>query len=450
MDNENNTNLNDKWVTVEYEADLNEQKENLVKKNLNPKKLKYILAIVLSISTFILAYGAYFITKNSKLVKDFEDKVYPGAYIFDMEVSGLSESELNNTIKEMVNDIRDKAIKIEVEGTEYKTNYWNVDVVALTEELEKEIMDYGRDKNFFQKISLIKNPERREYNLTFTFDEEKLSEFVNGIGDEVRVEPINASVDISSGSVSVAAGQTGYELNVEEIIKTIKDKIVGVTDKEGIVLAGKLSEISPKVTEEALNSVNAKISSFTTYFSEGPSGNNIKVAAQYIDNTLIMPGEIFSCTDAIGPTTLDRGFGYANTYVNGKVVPGLGGGVCQVATTVYNAELRAGILPTERQNHMMTVGYIGLGLDATLADDAIDLRFKNPYDYPIVINSYASGGALVVEMWSNENATGGITYEPQSYQSGSLFAETYLYGYNQNGELVLEQYVDSSSYKPFN
>jgi vancomycin resistance protein YoaR len=99
---------------------------------------------------------------------------------------------------------------------------------------------------------------------------------------------------------------------------------------------------------------------------------------------------------------------------------------------------------------MMTVGYIGLGLDATLADNAIDLKFKNPYDYPIVINSYTSGGALVVEFWSEKNVTGGITYEPKSYQSGSLYAETYLYGYDENGELVSEQYVDSSTYKPFN
>lgn len=450
MDNENNTNLNDEWITVEYKPDLETPKEDLVTKKKMPKKVKYILAVALGILAIILVYGIYWGTSNNKMVKEFENKVYPGAYVLDVEVGGLTESELKSKLEDIAKGIRDKEIKITVDDSEYKTSYWELDVVALTNEIEKEIMSYGKDKSFFQKISLIDKPEKRQYDFKLTCDEEKISEFVNNIGDEVRVEAINASIDITSGSVSVAAGENGYELNIEELIKQVKDNVTKINKEEFITLTGKMSEVKPAVTEDSLKTVNKNIGSFTTYFSAGPSGHNIQVGTSYIDNILIMPGETFSCTDAIGPTTLERGFGYANTYVNGKVVPGLGGGVCQIATTVYNAELRAGILPTERQNHMMTVGYVGLGLDATLADNAIDLKFKNPYDFPIVVNAYTSGGSLVVELWSNENATGGITYEPQSYQSGSLYAETYLYGYDANGAQVSEQFIDSSSYKPFN
>lgn len=449
MDNENNTNVNEEGVVVEYVADLDESKENLDKKKINPKYKKYFIVILLCIGAITLTYGAYLGVTNSKIVKEFENKVYPGVYIFDQEVGGLTEQELKDTIKEMVNDIRDREIKVTVGDSEFKTNYWNLDVVALTDEVEKEAISYGKDKGFFQKLKLIQKPEKKQYDFALTCDEEKISIFVNDIGDEVNIEPEDATIDITSGSVSVGAGKIGYELNIEDIIKSIKDKINDVNNKS-IVLNAELSEVSPSITEDALRTVNGNIGSFTTYFSEGPSGDNIKVAASYIDNIIIMPGETFSCEQAIGPTTLERGFGYANTYVDGKVVPGLGGGVCQVATTMYNAELRAGILPTERQNHMMKVGYIGLGLDATLADNAIDLKFQNPYDYPIVVNSYASGGTLVVELWSNENAKGGITYEPQAYQSGGLYAETYLYGYDENGALVYEQYIDNSTYKPFN
>lgn len=450
MDNENNTNVNEEWVTVEYATDLDEPKENLEKKKLSPKNRKYIIAIFFCVLVSTAAYGAYWGAANSKVVKEFENKVYPGVYIFDQEVGGLTEEQLKDTVEVIVNDIRDREIKVTVGEAEYKTNYWNIDVVALSDNVQKEIMTYGKDKGFFKKLKLIEKPEKVQYELKLTCDEEKISEFVNNIADEVSVEPENASVDITSGIVSVGASKIGYGLNVEDIIKSIKDSINDFANEDAIALNAELVEVAPSITEDSLANVNSNIGSFTTYFSEGPSGNNIKVAAGYIDNTLIMPGETFSCEQAIGPTTLERGFGYANTYVSGKVVPGLGGGVCQVATTMYNAELRAGILPTERQNHMMTVGYIGLGLDATLADNAIDLKFENPYDYPIVVNSYASGGALVVELWSNENAKGGITYEPQSYQSGGLYAETYLYGYDGNGELVYEQYIDSSVYKPFN
>lgn len=451
MDNENNTNLNEEWVTVEYESesDLDEPKEKVVKKKLSPKNVKYIIAIISCVLTITLTYGIYLSVANNKIVKEFANKVYPGVYLFDKEVGGLTEEELKETIKTMVNDIRDREIKVTIEDNEFKTNYWNLDVVALTDDVEKEIMAYGKNEGFFKKLKLIQKPEKKEYTFSLTCDEEKLSNFVNSIGDEVNIEPENATIDITSGDISVSASKIGYELNVEDVIKSIKEKINDGNNK-GIALTAELKKVDPSITEDALKNVNGKISSFTTYFSQGPSGHNIQVAAEYVNNTIIMPGETFSCEQAIGPTTLERGFGYANTYLAGKVVPGLGGGVCQLATTVYNAELRAGILPTERQNHMMTVGYVGLGLDATLADNAIDLKFKNPYDYPIVVNSYTSGGSLVVEFWSEKNVKGGITYEPQSYQSGGLYADTYLYGYDENGELVYEQYVDSSTYKPFN
>ena len=139
-----------------------------------------------------------------------------------------------------------------------------------------------------------------------------------------------------------------------------------------------------------------------------------------------MPGDSFSTVEAIGPTTPEYGFVSANTYLNGKVVPGYGGGVCQISSTIYNAELRAGIIPDFRTYHEMTVGYVPQGLDATIGDEWPDLVFTNPYDYPVVVNVYASGGSITAEFWSNSQATGGVTYEPKAYQTGALSADTYL------------------------
>ena len=161
-----------------------------------------------------------------------------------------------------------------------------------------------------------------------------------------------------------------------------------------------------------------------------------------------MPGETFSAEKAIGPTTLETGFVPANTYVNGEVVPGIGGGVCQVSSTLYNAMLRSGIIPIERLNHMMKVSYVPIGLDATLADNLIDLKFINEFDYPIVINSYTSGNHLTVEFWSKDGVTEGINYEPVSIPLSDLSADTYLYGYDSNGNLVVNQYLDRSTYNP--
>lgn len=217
---------------------------------------------------------------------------------------------------------------------------------------------------------------------------------------------------------------------------------------EIIEITGETDVVKATITTDSLKGVTSKVSSFSTNYKIGPSGTNLQLAAKNIDNIIVMPGETFSTEKAIGPTTLENGFVEANTYVGGEVVPGVGGGVCQVASTLYNTMLRAGIIPTERQNHMMPVSYVPMGLDATLADNLIDLKFVNEFDYPIVINSYTSNNTLIIEFWSNPSITNGITYEPVANKIDSLNAETYLCGYDANGDLVVNQRIDRSTYQP--
>lgn len=159
-----------------------------------------------------------------------------------------------------------------------------------------------------------------------------------------------------------------------------------------------------------------------------------------------MPGEEFSYENAVGPVIASNGYKYAPVISNGKLVDGIGGGVCQVSSTLYNTQLNAGILPTERRNHSKAVGYVPRGLDATLASGSIDYKFKNTYEYPLVINTKAINGKLTIEIWSNEDALKGIDYKPVSYVSGNV-ANTYLYGYDKDGNKVYEKHIDTSVYR---
>lgn len=115
---------------------------------------------------------------------------------------------------------------------------------------------------------------------------------------------------------------------------------------------------------------------------------------------------------------------------------------------MYNAQLKAGIVATERQNHSLPVRYVPLGQDATIADNVIDLKFINTHEYPILIFTYANYGSLTVEFWSNSMALNGITYKPKTViYDGGLKADTTLYGYNAEGEVVYEQFLHTSVYK---
>ena len=159
-----------------------------------------------------------------------------------------------------------------------------------------------------------------------------------------------------------------------------------------------------------------------------------------------MPGEEFSYEKVVGPVTYENGYKDAPVIVNGKSSLGVGGGVCQVSSTMYNTQLKAGILPTERRNHSKPVSYVPRGLDATLASGSIDYKFKNTYDYPIIINTYTKDSNLYIEFWSNKEVNKNITYEPISFTNGRS-AQTYLYGYDVGGNKVYEKFIDTSIYR---
>ncbi|MDU5108276.1 VanW family protein [Clostridium sp.] len=400
------------------------------------------------VTLLILLIGiGYWLFRNISLINSYSDKVYPGAYILNKDLSGLNSEDLHNTLVSLLNDISNKEVSVTANEQKFNISYKDLEANINYIELEEEILSFGKNEGFFNKINLIKKPTNREYEFEVLFNEENLTNFVANISSAVDVSPTNASINIAGG-ISITNDTTGLKLNSSQLLDTIKNQIKNMKAPNIIEVTGNVDVVEANIKASDLATVNSKISSFSTRYSVGPSGTNLQIAAKNIDNSIVMPGETFSTEKAIGPTTIENGFVEANTYVGGEVVPGVGGGVCQVASTLYNTMLRSGIIPTERLNHMMKVSYVPIGLDATLADNLIDLKFVNDFDFPIVINSYASNGTLTIEFWSNNSVKDGITYEPVSVPLGPLSADTYLYGYNANGELVVNKYLDRSTYQP--
>lgn len=130
-----------------------------------------------------------------------------------------------------------------------------------------------------------------------------------------------------------------------------------------------------------------EISSFTTiiYDKEENRVNNIKIAAEELDGTVIEPGEVFSFNETVGKRSKEKGYEEASIFVDGEKSKGVGGGVCQVSTTLYNAALKADLEIIERHRHSRKVSYVEEGKDAAVVYNSKDLRFKNTRDYPIEI-----------------------------------------------------------------
>ncbi|WP_418223664.1 VanW family protein [Clostridium isatidis] len=413
------------------------------------QKFLSLKTIVIAL-TIISAVLSYFIITNMNLVKSYSSKVYPGVYVLDRDLSNLSKEELHNELSTLVEGLINKNIKVSSEGNEFNISYSELEASIDFSNVESEIMNYGKDLSFFGKLNLIKKPQSKEFTLDLSYNEELLDNFISSISSAVDISPTDATIYISSNSTSVSDDISGIKLNTEKLKEELSSKIKDLRAPEVIEITGTTDVVEAKIKADDLRTVNHRLSSYSTHYKAGPSGTNLQLAARNINNSVVMPGETFSTEKAIGPTTIENGFVEANTYVAGEVVPGVGGGVCQVASTLYNTILRAGIIPTERMNHMMKVTYVPIGLDATLADNLIDLKFQNDSDYPMVIHSYAYNGTLTIELWSNESVDDGIRYEAVSVPLSDLSADAYLHGYDANGNLVVNQYLNRSTYQPFN
>jgi len=159
----------------------------------------------------------------------------------------------------------------------------------------------------------------------------------------------------------------------------------------------------------------------------------------------LQPGQGISVDAAILPRTKANGYGLGNAIIDGEFIKVVGGGICQVSSTLNNAVLRAGIIPTERHNHSQRVSYLPSGLDATISAGQMDYQFINTLQYPIYISATTVNGVLTVAFYSNSAALNGLTYKTEVAGSGQKNT-TYIVGY-QNGVEVGRFPAYSSSYK---
>ncbi len=140
------------------------------------------------------------------------------------------------------------------------------------------------------------------------------------------------------------------------------------------------------------------------YGSTSERVNNIRLAASKLDGLILLPGETFSYNDTVGQRTVEAGFQYADAYSDGQVVSELGGGICQVSSTLYGAALYARLKILSRQNHYFKVGYLDYGLDATVSWRQPDFKFRNDREFPVKLVAYLNEDeqSLVVEIWGTD------------------------------------------------
>ncbi len=254
---------------------------------------------------------------------------------------------------------------------------------------------------------------------------------------------INAAAVKAAVRNAVTANMTTINIDLANFVEGAVTPAVVSTPKNTTV-----SSATPAPTSDALAAIgiDTQISQCSTSYSASQDrAVNIVNAASKINGIILQPGQAFSCDLYFMPRSPLFGYGPGNTIVNGQTVKSIGGGICQVSSTLNVAVLRAGIIPTERHCHGTRSSYLKAGLDATISEGTLDYCFVNTLKYPICIAATAVGGTLTVSILSNHAALGGITYQPVVIGE-ALNNATYVCGY-VGGAQVSSRLAYTSKYK---
>ena len=219
------------------------------------------------------------------------------------------------------------------------------------------------------------------------------------IYSEVAVEPVSAWY---SETFEVIPETVGVSFGVEEAVQLWQNANLG----EQVIIPLTLTQ--PEFTAAQLEELLFRdlLGAQMTYYTGSTAEriNNIRLAAAKLDGLILLPGESFSYNDTVGKRTEEAGFQYADAYSDGQVVPELGGGICQVSSTLYSASLYARMKTLSRTNHYFKVGYLDYGMDATVSWGGPDFKFRNDRELPVKIAAYLNEdeGSLVVEIWGTD------------------------------------------------
>ncbi|SFS55913.1 VanW like protein [Paenibacillus sp. 453mf] len=274
--------------------------------------------------------------------------------------------------------------------------------LLMTQANPADLLTVTQDGNSLSTI------DRSEHNLGVfpLINMDTYNQWVDQL-DQISIKkPENARI---AADGQIEEGHNGYRLDRRKMLILFCNYYYG---KGPATVELPTYILHPKVDAEILTSIRTKpIGYYVTYFNSNNKNrsHNIALAAKAIDSTVVFPGETFSFNEVVGMRTIEKGYKRAGIIVRGELSEGVGGGICQVSSTLFNAIDRAGLQIVKRYSHSRNVPYVLSGRDATVSWGGPDFAFQNAYNEPILIRAYSSGGQIAVSVYSSEF----IEYQPR-------------------------------------
>lgn len=359
------------------------------------------------------------------------DVIFPGVLVDGVSVGNMTIEEaraaLAATEPDLQNNPSPYSVTVSIGDQNWQIDQTNVPAARNLGNVLEKAYAVGRTNNsdiqttqqtpFRQRVdqalALRNNPV--DLDTEVTYDASAVRDVVDQITAYVTRDPINAQIltfDYKSRSFTFTDHQSGVRMDSD----LLYNRIINALDQEqhGAVVTTNLTLIPPAITKEKLESSFNLVAAYTTKTTgEANRNNNIALACQAINGTALLPGETFSFNQTTGQRTVEKGYMEAGAIASGQSIEEVGGGICQVSSTLFNAVARADLEIVERSPHAWPSTYVNRGEDATVNWPNLDFQFRNNTEAPVFIITYYNDRKMSAEIWGLTLGDG-VTIELES------------------------------------
>lgn len=354
-------------------------------------------------------------TSVTSYAKSESDKIAEGVYAGKIDLSGMTQQEAQTAIEDYMEGIQ--SVKLTA-TTNKKKNSVKLKTLGLSwenPEIVEEAMSLAKGGNLIARFKAEKDliKDNQTYQIRLELDEEKVNSFIKKKLEKHNQDPVEPTITRKDDKFTITDEEDGIEVDAEKTKQAIYDS---VTSAENLTASDTLQvdtvcvNAKPEHSAKELKVIKDLMGSCKTTYETWNAGRtkSLELSASRLDGTVIYPGETISVSALMGPRTAEGGYGVAQGYVSGGVSDTVGAGICQTASTLYDAALYAELTIEERHNHSLVVHYVDYSMDATIyaGDDYLnpnkDLKIKNDYKYPVYVEAYADGGVCRFNIYGKE------------------------------------------------
>lgn len=310
---------------------------------------KKIILILTSLIIILggVSFGAYYVYNKEINIAT----IYPGIMIDDFKVENMTKEDALSYIKEFKEEeLLNKKMEVAYQDKSYTIGLKDLDYSYNYEEAVDQAYKLGREDKLFQRYKEIKRIKEKGIIIPLDprYDKSKIQGIVENISQELNTESKDAQFNFNGGNIIISEEEVGRKVKEDELVKLINENIEKLTDIEI-----PMEQIEPKYTKAYYSRINGIIGEYSTGFKNSGVGRkkNIQLSSSSLNGKILHSGESISYNETTGPRQKQFGYEEAPVIVGGELTPGIGGGVCQTSTTLYNAILLADLTILERHPH---------------------------------------------------------------------------------------------------